>query len=314
MSESFFDTALQSNLQSESPSDLADPAHPLDALDEADVPDQAERRALSTALPGPDHSRSAAAAAVFSALRNRLRARAYRILADRAEAEDVVQEAFLRWLAARDIALHTPAAWLNTVVTRLAIDRLRQQQKGMALPDPEQMALAPDGEGAAEPPSDRTLERRQALAQAIDRLLLRLNRDECLTLLLREGCELEYAELAAHLGLSVEYCRQLLHRARARLQQGTPHGIEDRARRETVGPAILNAIATQDASALISWVDLAYRRPTLTLAGMPQPLGAATSPCVAADVGADLTVSAILAAAVLLARLRADCDARVMPA
>lgn len=69
------------------------------------------------------------ATALFEASRRRLLSIAYRMLGSVAEAEDVVQETWMRWHAADCRQLQTPVAWLTTVATRLSIDRLRQLQR-----------------------------------------------------------------------------------------------------------------------------------------------------------------------------------------
>src|SRR5690348_159214 len=89
-----------------------------------------------------DASTPAADAAAFAALRPRLFSIAYRMLGTRADAEDVLQDAWLRWQRGRPDALQSQEAWLVTIVTRLAIDRLRaakverEAYVGWWLPEP----------------------------------------------------------------------------------------------------------------------------------------------------------------------------------
>ncbi|MFL6631635.1 MAG: sigma factor, partial [Massilia sp.] len=122
----------------------------------------------------------AAATDVFEQLRPRLVALSLRIVGSAAEAEDVVQDCFLKWQAADRAALATPAAWLTTVVRRQSIDRLRRRARE-TLAAQAAMELAP----AAPPslPDDRLL-RRADVGAALARLLARLSPSERLALVL----------------------------------------------------------------------------------------------------------------------------------
>lgn len=131
-------------------------------------------------------------------------------------------------------------------------------------------------------------------------------------LLLREVCELDYAALALRLGRTPEHCRQLLHRARKRLQRGPARGVDDRARRAEVVPALVDSLMKEDAVAVLAWVDLAYRGLASGAGVAPaavQCLAPGGKPCAAKT---DSTVGAILAAAALIARLRAGMDTPVL--
>jgi RNA polymerase sigma-70 factor (ECF subfamily) len=152
-----------------------------------------------------------AAEAIFLDHRPRLLALAYRMLGSVAEAEDILQEAWLRWQAADGIA--DPAAWLVTVVTRLGIDRLRAAEAarrayaGPWLPEPW-IGPAPDA----------ALERAGDLSMAFLVLLERLSPPERAALLLRDTLDADYPEIAATLGRSEAATRQIVHRARERLR------------------------------------------------------------------------------------------------
>jgi len=154
-------------------------------------------------------------ATLFEAQRPRLFGAAYRMVGSRAEAEDLVQEAFLRWQRVEHEAVRNPQAWLVTAVTRLAIDRLRSLETerkayhGPWLPEP----LI----GAEPPAPDRTLERHDDLSMAFLVLLERLGPEERAIFLLRDVFELDYAVIAEALGKSAEACRQAVHRARGRV-------------------------------------------------------------------------------------------------
>ena len=154
-------------------------------------------------------------ATLFEAQRPRLFGAAYRMVGSRAEAEDLVQEAFLRWQRIEHADVRNPQAWLVTAVTRLAIDRLRSLETereayhGPWLPEP----LI----GREPPAPDRTVERREDLSMAFLVLLERLGPEERAIFLLRDVFELDYPVIAEALDKSADACRQAVHRARRRL-------------------------------------------------------------------------------------------------
>ena len=120
----------------------------------------------------------------FETHRSRLLALAHRLLGSRAEAEDVVQEAWLRWQGAAQKEIRDEEAWLVTATTRLALDRLRAVRNartdyvGPWLPEPLQVALAPD-------PAERA-EQAESVSWALMALLERLGPDERAAFLLKE--------------------------------------------------------------------------------------------------------------------------------
>ncbi|GAB4209998.1 MAG: RNA polymerase sigma-70 factor [Roseiflexaceae bacterium] len=144
---------------------------------------------------------------------------AYRMLGSAAEAEDVVQDTYLRYAGARGEAVRQPRAYLSTIATRLALDRLsaarssREHYIGPWLPEP--VLTAPDD-------APGTAERHESVSLAFLVLLETLNPQERAVFLLREVFEYEYEEIAAMLDLSTANCRQLLHRARARIAERRP--------------------------------------------------------------------------------------------
>lgn len=160
---------------------------------------------------------------VFLAFRQRLLGHAGRILRDRAEAEDVVQEAFIRWREQHAADLRTPEAWLTTVTTRIAIDRMRKNERqGISPPavinsDGRAGIAGPAwaGDGKAERESDPALT--TELADGFRLLFSLLTEDERKVLALREGFEFDFEEIAALTGKSVQNCRQIASRAKQRL-------------------------------------------------------------------------------------------------
>lgn len=156
----------------------------------------------------------------FEALRPRLFGLGYRMLGVRADAEDVVQEAWLRWRAAEKSTLQSAEAWLVTVTTRLAIDRLRAARAereayvGAWLPEP---LVALD-----ERTPEAEVEQADDLSFAFLLMLERLAPEERAAFLLRQVFDYDYPEIAAILGKSEAALRQAVHRARERVRADRP--------------------------------------------------------------------------------------------
>lgn len=156
----------------------------------------------------------------FTALRPRLFGIAYRMLGVRADAEDVLQDAWLRWSAADHAGLQSAEAWLVTVTTRLAIDRLRAAKAereayvGWWLPEPIVEVDERTPETAAELASD--------LSVAFLHLLERLAPEERAAFLLRQVFDYDYAEIAAIMDKGEAAIRQMVHRAQERVRAERP--------------------------------------------------------------------------------------------
>lgn len=159
------------------------------------------------------------AAQTFEEHRRALFGVAYRMTGSAADAEDLVQEAYLRWSRAPHAEVRSAESYLTTVVTRLAMDHLRsarvrrEEYVGPWLPEP----LA----GAAEA-SNARVELAESLQTAFMVVLETLSPVERAAFLLREVFGHDYAYLAAVLDRSEESCRQLVHRARGRVAEGRP--------------------------------------------------------------------------------------------
>jgi RNA polymerase sigma-70 factor (ECF subfamily) len=157
--------------------------------------------------------------ALFQQHRPRLFGLAYRMLGTPADAEDVLHDAWLRWHAQDTTALDDPEAWLVTVTTRLALDRLRRARSerehytGPWLPEP----LVPEAEHP-----EAEVERGETITLSFLLLLERLSPDERAAFLLNEVFDYSHAEAAAILGIGEDACRQRVHRARTRLREGRP--------------------------------------------------------------------------------------------
>lgn len=204
----------------------------------------------------------------FEALRSRLESLAYRLLRSRAEAEDVVQDAWLKWHAADANALREPAAWLATITTRLAIDRLRRRRRermphahgALAQTWPGDTGEAGDSgnsrHAADWAPSAEDLALRAAeMSHGLLLLLERLSPVERAAFVLHEGFDCDYAEIARLVGKTPANCRQIVHRARARLQRpGMPSAPDDPARHRQVVDRLREAIALQDRAGVMALV------------------------------------------------------------
>jgi RNA polymerase sigma-70 factor, ECF subfamily len=194
----------------------------------------------------PEHNEPSAADA-FDEHRGALFAVAYRMLGTVADAEDVVQDAYLRWREAPRDQVESPRAYLTTIVTRLCIDHLRsarvrrEEYVGPWLPEPILAADAPE-----EP-----VEMAESLSMAFLVLLESLTPAERAALLLREVFDYEYAEVAAILGKTEANCRQLVRRARERIAEGRPRFDASREERERMTERFMAACATGDLEGLV---------------------------------------------------------------
>jgi RNA polymerase sigma factor (sigma-70 family) len=144
--------------------------------------------------------------------RQRLMSAARRLLASRADAEDAVQDTYVRALSGPDL-LAPQLAWLYTVLRNIAIDRLRRQQLESEHAD---AGLPP--EGSSEP----LVEVRSECEAALRHLLSRVSPAEAAAILLRDVFEFDYDEIARIVGKSEDASRQFLHRARARTRRTGP--------------------------------------------------------------------------------------------
>jgi len=156
---------------------------------------------------------------LFQQHRPRLFGLAYRMLGTSADAEDVLHDAWLRWHAQDSNALDDAEAWLVTVTTRLALDRLRRAKTERAhYPGP----WLPEPLTAQSEQPDAQVEQAESLTMSFLLLLERLNAQERAAFLLREVFDYSHAEAAAMLGIGEDACRQRVHRAKTKLRDGRP--------------------------------------------------------------------------------------------
>ncbi|MCC2597778.1 RNA polymerase sigma-70 factor [Pusillimonas sp. MFBS29] len=156
------------------------------------------------------------AAPIFEQLRSRLQQIAYRMLGSVADAEDIVQDAWLRWHGAAKHCIENEEAWLVTVTTRLSIDRLRaikaqrEQYSGIWLPEPLMTAFPATPEDIRERADD--------VSMAFLLLLEQLTPEARAAFLLHEVFDADYNQIASSLGKTQAACRQLVSRARKQLR------------------------------------------------------------------------------------------------
>lgn len=161
---------------------------------------------------------SAALAQTFTRERPRLVGLAYRMTGSLAEAEDVAQEAWLRFERAAHV--ERPAAWLTTVVARLALDHLKAQRRrreayvGPWLPEP----LAWDPLSVGRPHPEESAEMAESLTLGFLHLLEALNPTERAVLILADVFAVPFREVAAVVGRTEAACRQVASRARRRVR------------------------------------------------------------------------------------------------
>jgi RNA polymerase sigma-70 factor, ECF subfamily len=192
-------------------------------------------------------------AEAFADLRPLLFSIAYRMLGSVAEAEDVVQEAFLRFHRAvteRAADVASPKAYLSAATTRLAIDALRsarvrrERYVGAWLPEP----LLTD-EGAAD--AARVVEDADSLAMAFLLVLERLGPVERAVFLLRDVFDFGFAEIAEIVGRSEANCRQLAVRARRHVEEHRPRFEPSPQRRDELADRFFAAVGEGDVDGLV---------------------------------------------------------------
>lgn len=186
-------------------------------------------------------------ASEFERLRPFLTGVAYRMLGSLADAQDVVQDSFLRWQAARPIGIENIRAYLATIVTRLCLDWLgsartrRETYVGPWLPEPIVEQLAAPGDG-----TDDRLDAPMALMLALERL----SPLERAVFVLHDLLDMELAKVAAALQRSPVACRQLLSRARGHVGEPKARFPVEPAEAERIADAFFNAIRTGDVEPL----------------------------------------------------------------
>lgn len=185
------------------------------------------------------------AACAFMELQPRLFGIAYRVLGSAVEAEDVVQEVWLRWQRTDRSAVLSPAAFLSTTTTRLAINvarsaRVRRETYiGPWLPEPVDTSADPEA----------GVQRAEAVELALLLVLERLGPTERAAYVLREAFDYAYPEIAEMLQLSLVNVRKIVSRARQRVTAGAP-GTADAAEHQRLLEVFVSAARTGDLAPL----------------------------------------------------------------
>jgi len=186
----------------------------------------------------------------FEQHRSLLFAIAYRMLGRVAEAEDMVQETFLRWQRRAEQEVQSAKAWLTTSLTRLCIDQLRsarrqrEQYVGLWLPEP---LIEPGDDDPA-----RAAELADSLTNAFLLLVETLSPVERAVFLLREVFDYDFAEVSRIVGKSEVNCRKLAARARERLTARRPRFRADGAQAEKLVTGFLQACEEGDSAGLLA--------------------------------------------------------------
>jgi RNA polymerase sigma-70 factor (ECF subfamily) len=175
---------------------------------------------------------------------------AYRLLGSATDAEDIVQEAFLRWLQASDEEVQSPRAYLSAVVVRLCIDQLRSARAkrevyvGPWLPEP----ISTDQHHELA----ETAVLAESLSFAFLVMLENLGPMERAVFLLREVFDYDYAEIAAIVDKSEANCRQVLHRAHQHLGQRRSRFDVSHEQQERITSQFLRASTSGDMQGLLN--------------------------------------------------------------
>jgi RNA polymerase sigma-70 factor (ECF subfamily) len=185
---------------------------------------------------------------VFQADKPLLFSIAYRMLGSASDAEDVLQDAWVRYRGADRSAVRSPKAFMTTIVTRLCLDRLKSAQKtreeyiGPWLPEPVLTSELESPETMAQ--------RSESVTLAFLVLLEQLSPEERAVFLLKDVFDYEHAEIADMLGTTTDNSRQLLHRAKTRLKEGRPRRTGSAEARRAIAGRFAQALSTGDASEL----------------------------------------------------------------
>lgn len=164
----------------------------------------------------------------------------------------MVQDAWLRWAGADTTVIADPEAWLVTATTRLGLDRLRAATRqrldyvGPWLPEPLQVAL----ELPTEPAPDQVHALAEDVSLAFLTLLEQLGPEERAAFLLKDVFDHDYRDIAPLLGHSEANCRQLVHRARQRLQAGRPRFTADGSQHRQLLARFMDASQRGDSEAI----------------------------------------------------------------
>ncbi len=192
-------------------------------------------------------------AAQFEANRTRLRAVAHRMLGSPAEADDAVQETWLRLNRAGGQGIQNLGGWLTTVVARVCLDILRSRKSRREEPLPDEAPVEPAGEDASDPEREALLA--DSIGPALVVVLEALTPAERVAFVLHDMFGVPFDEVARIVERSPEAARQLASRARRRVRGAAPAGSAHRRREREIVEAFLAASRTGNFEALLALLD-----------------------------------------------------------
>jgi RNA polymerase sigma factor (sigma-70 family) len=212
---------------------------------------------------------------IFEAHRDRLFRIAYRMLGSRADADDLVQDAYLRWHRCSTSNIQSPLAFLVTVTTRLCLDRLRALKQERArytgpwVPEPiiDDHAASPETQ----------FELADEVSIGFLAVLERLGPEERAVFLLHDVFDYDYSEVAEVMGKAAPSCRQMIHRARARVREAQPRFAVTAESRERLLKKFLAAASTTDRQVVMALLAEDSGRPFPPLPGQHAQTGASAA-------------------------------------
>ena len=187
---------------------------------------------------------------IFEGERPRLISLAYRMLGEWASAEDIVQDAWLKWSHTDQSVVRNPAAWLTTATTRLAIDALRSARLRREVYVGPWLPEADITLDLGHPPTD--YEQTQEVSLALMWAMERLAPEERAAFLLREVFETDYADIAETLDRSEASCRQMISRAKKRLDEDSPRFEAEPAEVTNLLERFMTATASLDKAEVLN--------------------------------------------------------------
>ena len=188
----------------------------------------------------------------FNAHRQSLFGIAYRMLGRLSEADDMVQEVWLRWQTQDVAGIQSPKAWLRSAMKRLCIDQLRsarhqrEEYYGVSLPEPP---IA-----TADTKPEISVERENSLTMAFTLIQETLKPVERAVFLLREVFDYDYSDTAAIVGKAEANCRQIARRAKTQLLANSPPSLEPNEQARHLVEQFVSAAATGEVKDLLALV------------------------------------------------------------
>src|SRR5262245_7334820 len=188
------------------------------------------------------------AAKLFAKHRPRLFAIAWRMLQSRADADDVAQEAYLRWHRWGAQGIQSPLAFLITITTRLCLDKLRERKHERVRYSESELSEQPVEDCATSP--EAQLELAEEVSAGFTAGLGRLGPEERTVFLMHDVFDYDYAEVAKVVGKAAPCCRQMVHRARVRVRQSQRRFVVTTKYRNRLLEKFLVAARTSDRQAV----------------------------------------------------------------